>query len=237
VSPVLPSPVLPRVNRLTEKVYRSVFDFELERFAVYGSKIDEFTLFDEEDPQTRSSRFIFGRSYDATRSEHVYRSEFPVGKRRNRRADFPKDTPSFLRGVGFFDCRFAYRDLRCSPTSDSSIRHSQRLQTGDTTSEIEVIDPHTIEVITHLPPPNVIAKGWKHVHSRKREQFDIANGLMINARYDFHWISLNEEIDDALFDPAHLESAEAILALLDPEKVGAKKLIGQPPRIRSGDDE
>jgi hypothetical protein len=60
---------------------------------------------------------------------------------------------------------------------------------------------------------------------------------MINARYDFHWISLNEEIDDALFDPAHLESAETILALLDSEKVGAKKLIGQPPRIRSDDDE
>jgi hypothetical protein len=55
---------------------------------------------------------------------------------------------------------------------------------------------------------------------------------MINARYDFHWISLNEDIDDALFDPAHLESTETILVLLDPEKVGAKTLIGKPPRIR-----
>jgi len=60
------------------------------------------------------------------------------------------------------------------------------------------------------------------------------NGM---RRYDFHWILLNEKPDDALFDPSNVENVNKILTLVDPEKVGARRLARRPAaNVHPADD-
>jgi hypothetical protein len=59
-----------------------------------------------------------------------------------------------------------------------------------------------------------------------------------NKRYDFFWISIEEAIEDSSFDQENTGSTNKILGLLDPEKVGAKKILRLPEKqIHSTEDE
>lgn len=49
-----------------------------------------------------------------------------------------------------------------------------------------------------------------------------------HRRWDFHWFSVNGELDEALFDGSVLQSREALLAAVDPERTGATSLVENP---------
>jgi len=262
--------------------YRSVFDFEREKFAIYRLVEIEAETLTEPIGKRPLERYCYGATYDSELDDKVHRNAIPGGHLVTSRASFSEPLVSFLGEMEFCDCRSAFMSLACAPHIDFYRLQLQRGTTGDTTAEVKRRGENQIEIVTPSPSSH-IPEGWRAIYQRRHEILDIKSGFRLSSksesqfidsdgrernslgprstwtvewigkvpvviagqvtsfepkgyngrryfgnsrrRYDFHWIRLNERPDDTLFAPANLESADKILRLLDPEKVGADKLL------------
>ncbi len=275
--------------------YRSVFDFERERFALYRVVDQEWESVSELEGNRSAGRYLYGVCYDSEKKKDVFQALMPGGRSVLARNSFPESLMAFLRHIEFRDCRTTFMSLESQPAMDFYQLALPRQLTGDSTTEIQRVGKDQIEISTPFPSAS-IPEGWKVIRERQLERFDIKSGFRLSIEmdgrflnpdgvevksrspkvtwkvdwigeipvviaghyssneerghngshyqgesrrnYDFHWIRLNEQPEETLFDPSNLESAEKILALVDPEKVGAKKLVRRPsPKIEPGYDD
>ena len=73
------------------------------------------------------------------------------------------------------------------------------------------------------------------LHSSRKRFFDVVDTTSKREKgtriedLDFHWFSLNEELDASLFEAEQFQSEQSLLKLVDPRLAGANQLIEPSP--------